>query len=504
MINPALIAASLKIPPISVVGVSPELLLDFGDASTITEVGGVVTAVTDKSAHGRNFAGHGALVREGKALKFNGTDAYLDNSSPFFGSLGGVTVIASARLDGSPASIAVLLAEGSTSSNTPVYQLGVSSTGAFDAFIRTGSGSKADFDSGAMPAFVLPFTYSAAIGAPDLPDSTPGKGFTNTGLARDTDGTWWVGNHGANLPGDVTWRSGVVHLSADFTTVLGEIVLRDDDNAIQVITGITSVQAVVLMPDSTIWIASPNERKLHHITRSGVHLGSITTAKDISGLAYNAATNTLWACDTANLYEIDFSGTFLQSISLAGFSTACDQLFLEENKLWVTNDNGYVFNYDIATGAKSPKYYTPEVRAIEGIYIDRDEQKMYLAEDAYYHGEVVNDNRFVVYNANSLSFGLFVWAENRSTAEMYRNGDEIGAGAISALTSYTVNRMSIGALVRAAVSQYGALTIRQLMIFGTKLTTQQRQIAEGIAAWTARVERDLPSAHPYRHKPPRT
>ena len=87
MINPALIAASLKIPPISVVGVSPELLLDFGDASTITEVGGVVTAVTDKSAHGRNFAGHGALVREGKALKFNGTDAYLDNSSPFFGSL---------------------------------------------------------------------------------------------------------------------------------------------------------------------------------------------------------------------------------------------------------------------------------------------------------------------------------------------------------------------------------------------------------------------------------
>jgi hypothetical protein len=88
-----------------------------------------------------------------------------------------------------------------------------------------------------------------------------GQGFSIAGFAYDdADGTWWAVNGGLNYDGSSRDRQqSLVHLSADFSTNLGEIdldaVLPDLD------ANDESPQAVAVdNANGYLWVASPTRR----------------------------------------------------------------------------------------------------------------------------------------------------------------------------------------------------------------------------------------------------
>jgi DNA-binding beta-propeller fold protein YncE len=140
----------------------------------------------------------------------------------------------------------------------------------------------------------------ATTALPDASGADAGQGFSIAGFAYDdADGTWWAVNGGLNYDGSPADRQqSLVHLSADFSTNLGEIdldaVLPDLD------TNDESPQAVAVdNANGYLWVASPTARVIHCFdkgTGTRVPANDITRGYDIGSLALPRTARTSGSC----------------------------------------------------------------------------------------------------------------------------------------------------------------------------------------------------------------
>jgi hypothetical protein len=98
---------------------------------------------------------------------------------------------------------------------------------------------------------------------PDAMGGDTGEGFSIAGLAHDdADGTWWAANGGLNYDGSAADRQqSLVHLSADFSTNLGEIDL--DAMLPDLETNDESPQGVAVdNANGYLWVGDPTARTI--------------------------------------------------------------------------------------------------------------------------------------------------------------------------------------------------------------------------------------------------
>jgi Ca2+-binding RTX toxin-like protein len=251
-------------------------------------------------------------------------------------------------------------------------------------------------------------TLLAAQNIPDGRGATPGTGFTITGLTRAADGTWWAANEGQAEPNDTSYTPSLVHLSADFSTLLGEINLPHPARALQGLTYKPST--------GELFVGSLSERVIRVYSEGGTYIRSIspTEGTSVNGLAYDPKLDAIIVGHengNAKLLVIEWqsaaTGEFIKSITV---TYEPDQLFFDstygaEGALYYSYGDsgvgkiGYVEKVDVASGAILGTFTLPEADAIEGIYFDGS--TMFAANDAYFHRGHPALNRVLTYETNS-------------------------------------------------------------------------------------------------------
>lgn len=233
------------------------------------------------------------------------------------------------------------------------------------------------------------------VTAADIPDgsgATPGTGFTITGLTRASDGTWWGANEGQAEPGDSSYTPSLVHLSADFKTKIGEIILTKPIRSLQGLAYNSST--------GEIFVASLSEGLVRVYKGNGQYVRSIapTAGTSVNGLAYDSTRDALIiGHENGNslVRTIEWrsatTGAFIKSITVANEP---DHLFFDpdsgvQGALYYSYGDagagriGYIDKVDVASGAVLGTYELPAADAIEGIYFIGS--KLYVANDAYFH-----------------------------------------------------------------------------------------------------------------------
>lgn len=245
----------------------------------------------------------------------------------------------------------------------------------------------------------------------DLPDAAGGdvgEGFTCTGLTRAPDGTWWACNDGRDVFGDTSYESSLVHLSADFSTKLGEIVLDP------VYTGIQSVQGIAYdTSDDTLWFADYNGQAIRHITLAG----SAITGDQITGLGYSpnglardSDNDRLFiGRDSSTTIELRscVNGSLIQSYTVGPSTNGSRDHFYYAggNVLYISagpNDTpGMIQKWVVGDASATTIYAMREADAIEGIYYVGS--TLYVLNDAYFHGSISAVNRALTFTISEVS-----------------------------------------------------------------------------------------------------
>ncbi|WP_188062695.1 hypothetical protein [Sphingobium sp. KCTC 72723] len=254
------------------------------------------------------------------------------------------------------------------------------------------------------------------LNAANLPDgvgATPGTGFTITGLTRAADGTWWAANEGQGEPGDSSYTPSLMHLTADFSTLINEVVLKAPIRALQGLAYKAST--------GEVFAASLSERLIRVYSEDGTYLRAIAPREgtSVNGLAYDPTLDAIiigHENGNALVRTIEWhsatTGAFIKSINVA-FEP--DQLFFDPNSgpegsLYYSYGDagagriGYVAKIDVATGAVVGTYTLPEADAIEGIFIDG--QTMFVANDAYFHRGDPVMNRVLTFDISPEAYVL--------------------------------------------------------------------------------------------------
>lgn len=248
-------------------------------------------------------------------------------------------------------------------------------------------------------------TYVTGTTLPDGASSaTAGKGWTNTGMVRLSDGTFWISNHGKALGADATFLPSLVHVSANFSTILSEILLAP------LYPGIGTVQGVVYdTSDDTLWFADANNEKVRHITTAGVVIAGdeITASFRPNGIARDPADDGMWIWEeepNGNGFEkrscVDGTVTEVEtSLNLGGN----DHLYYDAtNKVLYASygTNGTAGKINIYSTALSPMKLIGTIRcpvaqvdAVEGLAIYGN--TLYVNNDGYFHSGAVPFNRVV-------------------------------------------------------------------------------------------------------------
>jgi hypothetical protein len=254
-----------------------------------------------------------------------------------------------------------------------------------------------------------------------LPDgasaSTAGKGWTGTGLARAPDGTFYVGNHGKAQSGDPTFAASVVHVSADFSTILDEILL------VPLYPSIETVQGVAYdTSDNTLWIADTAGTKIRHLTLAGAAIvaDEITPSFPPNGLAYDPTNDGLW------IWEEQTSGNGLERRACADGSVQFAEVSVtlgNNDQLFYDDTNKVLFFSHGASGATGAVTFastasaalitmgsiqlTAEADAIEGIVIVGN--RLYVANDAWFHPGTPALNRILTFAIAPPVANVFDW-----------------------------------------------------------------------------------------------
>lgn len=250
-------------------------------------------------------------------------------------------------------------------------------------------------------------TLLAAQNIPDGRGATPGTGFTITGLTRAADGTWWAANEGQAEPDDSSYTPSLVHLSADFSTLLGEINLPSPARAIQ---------GLAYKPQTgEIFVGSLSERLIRVYGEDGTYIRSISpnAGTSVNGLAYDPTLDAIIVGHengNASVRVIDWhsatTGAYIKSITVVNEP---DQLFFDpsygaEGALYYSYGDsgvgkvGYVQKVDVASGAILGTFTLPTADSIEGIYFDGS--TMFAANDAYFHRGSPALNRVLTYDTS--------------------------------------------------------------------------------------------------------
>jgi hypothetical protein len=506
-----MLAAILR-PPWATVSaiVSPELLLDAKDTTTVARTNGRVTGWTDKSTNDRDFIGGDSTAApywnaRDKSINFR-LGQYLSMTSPFLAGLtSGCSIFMVARADRIMAATGTFFAESNTLDDDTLYYLitpGSNDKG-FRLFVRRDNGFL-PINLEASNVLEYPFTYISAQTFPDASGSLATKGFTCTGLCLDNDDTWLVGNDGRQTDADETYEASIVKVSKDGTTKLWELVLNP------IYPEAESCQGVCIDPtNDSLWWCSYGEGLLRNTARDGTPLGEIDFAGNPCGVAYDARFDGFWANRQDRVFKYSRSGTLLHTIDIEakGLSTA-DQCQLIGDELWLSSDEspGKIYRLDLTTEELSSPYYFPAAGTIEGLHFDGT--NMWICNDSYMHGGTSGLNELLKYSYHSTDgYDLLASVENRTTATLYKNGAVVGTPDTlmnPMVANYTPNRVCIGAVIRTTTSQYLYGNIKLILVVAGAADQTTRERLEGILAWHCRIEKRLPTSHPYRYKPPRT
>ncbi|MEM1104404.1 MAG: hypothetical protein AAGH48_09880 [Pseudomonadota bacterium] len=248
------------------------------------------------------------------------------------------------------------------------------------------------------------------VGATDLPDAQggdPGKGFTCTGLDRAPDGSWWAGNDGRDTisGGSGQQLPSLVRLSSDFQTKLAEIDLT------AIAPGASTVQGVAYdHSDDTLWFVTQGQNKVRNVTQAGVDTGrELSFGFTVNGLAYHPGADALWvhSAGGTNIRLMSKAGAELRL--LGGFDADVDHLSFDNarQRLWTSRDPSIVSVWDVNDTLSAPfrvaDYSVPEADQIEGLALNGD--KLFIANDAYFHGGSPPLNRILEYDVTRIHQG---------------------------------------------------------------------------------------------------
>ncbi|WP_443747232.1 hypothetical protein [Asticcacaulis solisilvae] len=310
----------------------------------------------------------------------------------------------------------------------------------------------------------------ARITCPDLPYSVSGKGFTCTGLARGRDGTWWVGNGGRNLDTDTTYYSGVVQLSADFSTVLRTVYMSSfSPSTLTDIQGVAvdSVGRVAMAHrgDNTIYIVDP-------VSGSLLEKFTPAPAMNINGLAYDPTQNA-WVIiveddggaspQNIRWYKVS-DQSLISSKNIAVPGSYSDHLFVDiYGNVYVSSgpnlSKGLITKFDQNANNFLNQWVT-DADCIEGIYTD-DGRTFWICNDAYRHGGVHGLNEFMKADLVVVpGIRSNVAADTNMTFNMWAAG--VNAMFTSASTTVGTNHIGATGTTRSSGAVYD-LTVPTLV-----------------------------------------
>jgi streptogramin lyase len=245
-------------------------------------------------------------------------------------------------------------------------------------------------------------TILSAVNLPDATGGPVGEGFTCTGICPSSDGNWWIAHFGKETAADPTTQSGIIKISADFTTNLGEISLAAFGSA--------SVQGVALdTTDNTIWVCI-NGGSIRHYSEAGTLLGQTVSDSGVygmNGVAYDAVNDILYTLDD----DGDFASYSPNSLALISGLTEFpganpDQLTMSPNgKVWASaggnGETGQIWEYDPVATTWTHIYDLTGADAVEGIVVAGD--YIHVANDAYFHAGTPPENRVLTFQFQDTS-----------------------------------------------------------------------------------------------------
>jgi hypothetical protein len=255
----------------------------------------------------------------------------------------------------------------------------------------TSSGGRIVFDG--VNDFLEQAAGSSLIGEIYLPDaaySEAGKGFACTGLCRVANGTWWVGHYGKKSEGTAgseTFNTSVLHLTADFQTILEEIRCTEDMG----IATVAGIQGVAVDAAAGVLYFADLVRLY------GVNLATkaivLNIAKTAGGLAFNTLTDELiaWTSSATVARVNKVTGANIGTFTLREGNDR-DHLFFDPTygsagALYSTSrlngTAGRVVKYDYASMTPLKAWAFTDVRCIEGLSVVGD--RIYMCNDSYYH-----------------------------------------------------------------------------------------------------------------------
>lgn len=277
--------------------------------------------------------------------------------------------------------------------------------------------------------------------------------FTNTGIDRAPDGTWWLVNHPAGAP---SRRDGIlVHFNADFTAVIEKL----DLGSIYGTGIIGGPQGLVYdTDDDTLWFTNSLQNLVRHIALDGTPLtGDDVPFTNPAGLAIDQANGTLIILESEGSASNKSAGV-LQTINKASKALVgsgrlrvqpdWDQMYFDQDSraLFITSGYAYQGNgQDTFVGIYSmdETAYIEQIalvpipdsaHAIEGIVCH--DGKLYINNDSGFHsregiGSLINE--VLVYDVGQIVgskiafFGAFSVDGSTNTDGVVSLGNSTGA-----------------------------------------------------------------------------
>lgn len=317
--------------------------------------------------------------------------------------------------------------------------------------LRPYDGTTVNLNNNGMSA-TLSSAPISSVALPDAPGGAPGQGFTNTGLSRLSDGRWVCGNHGTSgVAGDTAPRqSGVAILTSDMSALSVHYAAED------YVAGAGTVQGVVALPDDSIWFTLKFQNTLVHIASDGALLSTLSLPFAPNGIAYNTLTQRLIVGRDGNTVTIVDPGDGAVDSTFTLPVSDPDQFCFDagRNLLWysagVNGADGTVNARDLTDGSTHQALPLGGSKAIEGIYIDQTENRLYVNNDAFFHNGTSGGNAILTYPAPlplGKTFSLFVqgtFAPLGSTGVLFGvgGGDTPNIAAIYARPTQGMLRVS--------------------------------------------------------------
>lgn len=250
-----------------------------------------------------------------------------------------------------------------------------------------------------VPAIASSLSIVSGINLPGTPGTPAGEGICCTGLARDNiDGTWWVGNH---------YTASVVHLSADFTTVISEYVVGAGTLA-ALGAEVYSVQGVAYdTTNDTIYFVAKGlsggaTTQIVHIAKNGTLLDAIPKSS-ANGLAYDSIRDNLIYSTAGTFNWINkttgaalFSYTASSPPDQVHFVAASNRLLYSSDPsangtlrvVTLSNDYGIPIEEKVITLVGAD--------AIEGLVLHGG--NLYITNDGFFHAGSPPKNRMLTYD----------------------------------------------------------------------------------------------------------